>query len=175
MARSRSELQCLIMRLGSVGALALVPLVLVVACGSPGERTALKKAAAPKSTAPASSTSTTLGMAAGTLSISPPSGPAGMSFTLTASRFPPGETVRFEINGPKDKTFTGPPHQVESNGTVSATYRTADDPPGEYTVKAKGDKGSSAEGSFQVTGGTTTSEGSSTTVHSSTTTTGPRP
>jgi hypothetical protein len=93
---------------------------------------------------------------------------------LTAARFPPGEKVKFEIRKPNGRAFSGPTHDVAPDGTVSAKYETTSDPPGDYSVKATGEKGTTAEATFQLTQPTTADGGPSTSVGSSTTASGSR-
>lgn len=97
---------------------------------------------------------------------------------LTAKGLQPQEIVRFEIDIPGAKPFIGASHTAGADGTVTANYRTAGgNPPGTYSVKVTGDKGSSATGAFTVTPGSspTTAKpktsGSSTTAPRTTTTT----
>jgi hypothetical protein len=109
------------------------------------------------STAPTTSTVPTPAV-----SVRPATGPVGTTFTLTATHFRPGETLRFQIQMPNGKIFKGPFHQVPANGTVEAPYKTTspDDPPGGYNVKAATDKGVSAVGGFTLTPTTPPSAGS---------------
>lgn len=100
---------------------------------------------------------------AATVKVTPPQGPAGAAFTLAATRFKPGENIRFEISSAQGKPFTGPPHKAGVDGTVTATYQaTQTDMPGPYTVKATGDQGTVAQGQFTITGGTGQSSTTST-------------
>jgi hypothetical protein len=117
-------------------------------------------------------TTTTTGPAPAVVSVRPPTGPVGTSFTLTATHFHPGETLRFEIRMPDGKIFKGPFHPVPTNGTVAAPYKTtAENLPGDYTVRAATDKGTSAQGTFRLAPTTPPSNGTPTTVGSSSTTT----
>jgi hypothetical protein len=89
----------------------------------------------------------------GSLSVTPPSGRAGMSFALMASGFLPGEAMTFEIDGPNKIHFVGPSHTADPQGTVSSTYvPQSGDPAGVYTVLAVGNRGTRAQGSVTVTG-----------------------
>jgi hypothetical protein len=114
-----------------------------------------------------------------TLEVKPSSVADGAVVSLTAKGLGSGEVVKFEIDMPGGKTFTGGPHTAGADGTVTANYRTAaaTNPAGSYTVKVTGDKGASATAGFTITAGTTattakrsTSGGSTTTAKSTTTT-----
>jgi len=84
----------------------------------------------------------------------------GTSFQLLGSKFQPGEKVAFAIDLPDGKTFKGQPHTATADGSVSAAYNTAAaNPTGTYKLKATGDRGTKAIGTFMVT-----SPGSATTV-----------
>jgi hypothetical protein len=124
-------------------------------------------------TTTATTTTASTGPAPAAVSVRPPAGPVGTSFTLTATHFHPGETLRFEIRMPDGKIFKGPFHTVPAAGTVGAPYKTtAADPPGDYSVRAATDKGTSAQGTFRLTPTTPPpSQGSPTTAGSSSTTT----
>jgi hypothetical protein len=91
---------------------------------------------------------------AGTLSVVPPTGRAGTSFSLTAGGFRAGEKLTFEIDSPDHQRFVGPAHTAGADGTVTSTYAPqATDKPGTYTVKAVGDHGTHASANLVVTGG----------------------
>jgi LysM repeat protein len=85
------------------------------------------------------------------LVIAPATTTAGRSVQLELTGVEPSsEVVTFEIQSPTG-TFTGPPHPVPSDGTVTASFRPAfDAPAGTYTVVARGDQGTSAEATFVV-------------------------
>ena len=127
--------------------------------------------------------STTAVPATATLDVKPQSIRVGAAVTLTATKLQPQEVVKFEIDMPGGKTFTGGQHTADAAGTVTASYRTAagTNPVGAYTVKVTGDKGSTGSGSFTVTAGapSTTAKpsasGSSTTVAKATTSTTAKP
>ena len=143
--------------------LLFVPAVAAAACGGGGH--------------PATTTTTTAstGPAPAAVSVRPPAGPVGASFTLTATHFHPGDTLRFEIRMPDGRIFKGPFHTVPAAGTVAAPYKTtAENPPGDYVVRAATDKGASAQGTFRLTPTTPPSPGSPTTAGSSSTTTATR-
>jgi LysM repeat protein len=75
------------------------------------------------------------------LVVTPHTGTQGQAFHLTLTGAPPNQQVTFEVHKPGG-IFTGPPHDVNPDGTVSATYQTGlTDPPGRYTVVAKGRAG----------------------------------
>jgi LysM repeat protein len=85
------------------------------------------------------------------LTVTPPSGSAGTGFQLKLDGAQAAEIVRFEIDSPSGKKFSGPPHTASSGGEVNATYQTTPaDPVGNYTVIATGDKGTSATAQFTV-------------------------
>jgi hypothetical protein len=82
----------------------------------------------------------------GTLSVSPPSGPIGTTFSLTAGGLKPGEPMTFEIDPPKGARFVGPIHAAGPDGRVATTYASQpNDTPGTYRVKAVGSQGTRAE------------------------------
>ena len=60
------------------------------------------------------------------------------------------EVVTFEITRPT-APFTGPAHQASENGVVTTTYELGlADPPGTYTVIARGDQGTNVQAEFRV-------------------------
>lgn len=60
------------------------------------------------------------------------------------------ENIIFEIVRPTGP-FTGSPHEASSKGVVTATYELGlADPPGTYTVIARGDQGTTVQVSFRV-------------------------
>jgi hypothetical protein len=143
----------------------LFVLVAATACGGRGH---------PSKTQTTNSTPTT-GPAPAAVSATPPAGPVGTSFTLTATHFHPGESLRFEIRRPDGKIFKGPLHPVPADGTVSAPYKTTgDNRPGDYTITAATDKGTTAQGIFRLTSTTPPSNSPPTTAGSSSTTTATR-
>ena len=95
------------------------------------------------------------------VTVTPPQGPVGSDFTLRADGFKPGEKVRFTISSTGGKPFTGQPHDVGPDGSATGTYKTTGNAPGDYTVKAAGDQGTSADGQFTVTGGSAPSTANS--------------
>lgn len=85
------------------------------------------------------------------LKVSPASGAVGQAFTLTVTGALSTETITFEVDGPNNAKFTGPPHTADENGSVTATYQTsALDPPGVYTAIGRGDKGTTPQATFRV-------------------------
>jgi LysM repeat protein len=86
------------------------------------------------------------------LTVTPPSGVGGTSFTFTVVGAKPAEQVTFQIDYPGGK-FTGPPHVASNEGGVSATYVPSPGAaPGTYQVTALGSQGTSIKGSFQIQG-----------------------
>jgi hypothetical protein len=76
---------------------------------------------------------------------------------------------------PDGKIFKAPFHTLPAAGTVTAPDKTtAENPPGDYTVRAATDKGTSAQGTFRLTPTTPPSPGSPTAAGSSSTTTATR-
>jgi hypothetical protein len=89
----------------------------------------------------------------GTLTVTPPSGPAGTAFALMAGGFLPGEAMTFEIDIPTRSPFVGPSHTADPSGKVASTYvPLSGDPPGTYTIKAVGNEGTKAQATLTVTG-----------------------
>jgi LysM repeat protein len=96
--------------------------------------------------------------AAVVLAATPAEAQPGASIQLALTGAQPSETVTFEIASPSGATFTGPPHTAGTNGSVSAKYQTTpQDPPGAYTVSAKGSGPTTAQTTFHLNGPTTTS------------------
>jgi len=90
----------------------------------------------------------------GTLTVTPPTGPAGTAFTLTAGGFLAGEAMTFEIDIPHKPRFVGPPHTADPDGKVTGMYTPqAGNPLGTYTVKAVGARGTRAEAPVTVVAG----------------------
>jgi LysM repeat protein len=92
------------------------------------------------------------------LVVTPTKGEPGQGFELKFTGVKPSEVVTFEIDSPRGK-YKGHPHTASTAGIVSATYQTAPtDQPGNYTVIATGNQGSTARALFVVapspTGGT---------------------
>jgi LysM repeat protein len=87
-----------------------------------------------------------------TISVTPPSAAANTVFEIELSGAIPGEAVSFSITSPDGGVFEGPPHAVPPEGKVSASYRSAGEPPGTFTVVAEGDRGTNATVTFVVEG-----------------------
>lgn len=138
------------------GVLGLGLLVLVAACGGGGKSKA-------DTTTTVRSTSTTV--AALAVTVTPASGAVGTAFTFKVQGFESGEHLHFEVMFPNNShTFVGQSHPVNADGTYAAPYTsTKGNPTGTYTVKAIGDQGSTAEGSFELTSGAPASGGGSST------------
>jgi LysM repeat protein len=84
------------------------------------------------------------------LVITPAKTTPGGSVRLELMGAKPSEIVIFEIDSPNQK-FNGPPHTASGDGTVRATYEPAfGDPVGTYSVIAKGNQATTAQGSFRV-------------------------
>jgi len=87
----------------------------------------------------------------GTLTVSPPRGAVGTSFSLTATGFRPGEPMTFEVDPPKRKRFVGPSHNAGPDGKVASVYTPQPgDPPGAYVVKATGSRGTRAQARLDI-------------------------
>ena len=92
----------------------------------------------------------------GTVSATPPAGGVGTAFALRAGGFLPGEALTFEIDPPKGRPFIGPAHTAAPDGSATGTYTPqGGDPPGTYTLKATGDRGTRASASLVVEGSAT--------------------
>lgn len=91
----------------------------------------------------------------GAVTVDPPSGPVGTTFTLTARALREGEAVAFEITFPGEgKAFPGSALTVPPDGVATTTYRaTTANQPGQYAVRLTGPPGGLAEGRFTVTDG----------------------
>jgi LysM repeat protein len=84
------------------------------------------------------------------LVVTPADAPSGTSFELKLTGAQPSETVTFEIDSPNAK-FTGPPHTASADGVVTTTYQSSgSDTPGDYTVVAKGNQGTTTQAGFRV-------------------------
>lgn len=96
-------------------------------------------------------------LAAGSITISPSSGPAGTAITITGSGFTPGPVV-VTVQGPTGTTgrdtFT-----IGSDGALKVSYDTTGDAAGSYTVLVNGGAGTQgillAQGTFTITAGGT--------------------
>ena len=87
-----------------------------------------------------------------TITVNPPSAAANTVFEISLAGGIPGEAVKFAIQSPDGGVFEGQPHAVPTEGSVTASYRSAGEPPGTFTVTATGDRGTSATATFVVTG-----------------------
>jgi hypothetical protein len=136
------------------GVLVLGLLVTAAACGG-------GKSKAASTTIPRSTTTT---IAPLSVTVSPGSGGVGTVFTFKVQGFESGEHLHFEVVFPNNShTYVGQSHPVANDGTYSAPYTaTKGNPLGTYTVKAIGDQGSTAEGSFELTSGPAATGGGST-------------
>ncbi len=86
------------------------------------------------------------------LVVMPPDGPAGETFNFNLTGAAPQEMITFEIDGPGNSKFTGPPHMAADDGSVSTTFQSgATDLPGVYSVLARGDQGSMIQATFRIT------------------------
>ena len=109
-----------------------------------------------KSSAATSTTvrATTTTIAPLAVTVTPPSGGVGTVFTFKVQGFESGEHLHFEVVFPDGHTFVGQSHPINGDGTYAAPYTsTKGNPTGTYTVKAIGDQGSTAEGTFELMSG----------------------
>jgi LysM repeat protein len=84
------------------------------------------------------------------LVVSPTSVTAGVTVQFEFRGAKPGENVTFTLNGPMG-TFTGPAHAASADGAVTASYTPAYyATPGDVTVSAVGDQGTTATASFRI-------------------------
>ncbi|HKA94125.1 MAG TPA: LysM peptidoglycan-binding domain-containing protein [Acidimicrobiia bacterium] len=86
------------------------------------------------------------------LAVSPPDGISGSTFTFTVTGAKVGETVTFQIAGPRGKTYNGSPHRASNDGVVTASYMSSGDDPGTYAVVATGDRGTSLRAEYRLLG-----------------------
>jgi LysM repeat protein len=84
------------------------------------------------------------------VAVNPPVAPAGqpVSFVLTQARA--GESVTFEVDKPDGSKFLGQAHIASQDGNVGATFQTTGNDPGNYTVIAHGDRGTTAQTTFML-------------------------
>jgi hypothetical protein len=106
---------------------------------------------APPPTTVAATTTTTTTIPPIALVVAPESAPSGSAIALSLTNATPGASILFTILRPDGKTFTGTPKVVAADGTVAASYISAGDPIGVYTVSANGDAGVVASGAFTLT------------------------
>ena len=84
------------------------------------------------------------------LVVKPTKAPVAGSVELKLTGAQPDEIITFEIHRPTG-TFTGPAHSASADGEVDTTYQLGfADPPGTYTVVARGDQITTAQASFRV-------------------------
>lgn len=86
------------------------------------------------------------------VTVSPPDGISGGTFTFTVTGAKVGETITFQIVAPSGKVFTGSPHTASNDGIVTASYISAGDDPGTYAVVATGDRGTSLRAEYRLLG-----------------------
>lgn len=84
------------------------------------------------------------------LKVTPANAAVGTVFAFELTGAIAAEPVTFTVAGPDGSSFTGPPHPASPEGLVTASYRSAGDPPGTYTVTATGERGTSVVASFDV-------------------------
>ena len=86
------------------------------------------------------------------LIVSPTTVLAGTTVQFEFRGAKPGEHVTFTLNGPMG-TFTGPAHAASEDGSVTASYTpTYYATPGDVTVSAAGDQGTTAQAGFRIEG-----------------------
>jgi LysM repeat protein len=89
--------------------------------------------------------------------------PLPVELVVNPRNVPVGGSVRLKLNGAKELEnvifeivrptgpFIGSPHEASSKGVVTTTYELGlADPPGTYTVIARGDQGTTVQASFRV-------------------------
>jgi LysM repeat protein len=86
------------------------------------------------------------------VTVSPPDGISGGTFTFTVTGAKVGETITFQIVAPSGKVFTGSPHTASNDGVVTASYISTGDDPGTYAVVATGDRGTSLRAEYRLLG-----------------------
>lgn len=86
------------------------------------------------------------------VTVSPPDGISGNTFTFTVTGAKVGENVTFQITGPHGRVFTGSPHVASNDGVVTASYISSGDDPGTYAVVAMGDRGTSLRAEYRLLG-----------------------
>jgi LysM repeat protein len=86
------------------------------------------------------------------VTVSPPDGISGNTFTFTVTGAKVGETVTFQIQGPGGKIYNGSPHKASNDGVVTASYISTGDDPGTYAVVAAGDRGTSLRAEYRLLG-----------------------
>jgi LysM repeat protein len=84
------------------------------------------------------------------LTVQPVQVPLGGNVVITLTGAPAGERITFQIQKPTG-SFTGPPHVVAADGTVTTTYTPGGgDVPGTYLIAAHGDQGTDAQATLVV-------------------------
>jgi LysM repeat protein len=86
------------------------------------------------------------------VTVSPPDGISGSTFTFTVTGAKVGETITFQIMAPTGKVFSGSPHTASKDGVVTASYISTGDDPGTYAVVATGDRGTSLRTEYRLLG-----------------------
>jgi hypothetical protein len=119
-------------------------MALVAACGGGATK-------APPTTVPVTTTTTTTTIPPVALVTAPDTAPSGSTIALSLTNATPGAIITFTIMRPDAKTFTGSPKTVAPDGTVAASYVSAGDPIGVYTVNAMGDAGVVTTATFTLT------------------------
>ena len=96
----------------------------------------------------------TTALAQATLTISPTSGPAGTSFSITGSGFPANDRLIGVVLGPNNEVKARNEVATNAGGAISLTYDSSGDAPGQYTVGiGRADGTVLASGTFTVTAG----------------------
>lgn len=86
------------------------------------------------------------------VTVSPPDGISGGTFTFTVTGAKVGENITFQIAAPSGRVFSGSPHKASNDGVVTATYISSGDDPGTYAVVATGDRGTSLRTQYHLLG-----------------------
>jgi LysM repeat protein len=86
------------------------------------------------------------------VTVSPPDGISGNTFTFTVTGAKVGENITFQITGPGGKVFSGSAHKASNDGVVTASYISSGDDPGTYAVVATGDRGTSLRAEYRLLG-----------------------
>ena len=84
------------------------------------------------------------------VAVNPPVAPAGQPFTFAVTGAHAGETIVFEVDRPDGSKFLGQPHTASQDGNVSATFQSSGNDPGNYTVIAHGDRGTTVQTTFMI-------------------------
>ncbi len=87
------------------------------------------------------------------LTVDPPIAASGQAFKFSVTGAKAGEAITFEVDKPGGGKFNGQPHAASPDGAVSATYQSSGDDPGNYTVVATGDRGTSVRGTYMLAPG----------------------